>query len=293
MESDSQITTRRLAAPGSKVADGRGRSPNRDGDFGIGHAEFFDSFGPDCLHEPDVTVFRSVLSTAFRNGVPLECLPMTIGERIRFAREHGPLGKVSRKDLAAASGIAYTTLADVENGHSETTTALHRIAKRLQVRVEWLETGRKPMEATADDQGEDWTNVIGVQQAAALGDGAEPDEYAETHKLKFRADSLKRKHLRPDKLAVIYGKGDSMWPTIKNGDAILIDTSDKEPRDEKLFVITYGRDLFAKRLVKLGDRWFIDSDNKTDPKWKRPIPVEEAKGFEIHGRVRWIGSWED
>jgi phage repressor protein C with HTH and peptisase S24 domain len=218
---------------------------------------------------------------------------MTIGERIRFAREHGPLGKVSRKDLAAASGIAYTTLADVENGHSETTTALHRIAKRLQVRVEWLETGRKPMEATADDQGEDWTNVIGVQQAAALGDGAEPDEYAETHKLKFRADSLKRKHLRPDKLAVIYGKGDSMWPTIKNGDAILIDTSDKEPRDEKLFVITYGRDLFAKRLVKLGDRWFIDSDNKTDPKWKRPIPVEEAKGFEIHGRVRWIGSWED
>lgn len=223
----------------------------------------------------------------------MECLPMTIGERIRFAREHGPLGKVSRKDLAAASGIAYTTLADVENGHSETTTALHRIAKRLQVRVEWLETGRKPMEATADDQGEDWTNVIGVQQAAALGDGAEPDEYAETHKLKFRADSLKRKHLRPDKLAVIYGKGDSMWPTIKNGDAILIDTSDKEPRDEKLFVITYGRDLFAKRLVKLGDRWFIDSDNKTDPKWKRPIPVEEAKGFEIHGRVRWIGSWED
>ena len=162
------------------------------------------------------------------------------------------------------------------------------------MRVEWLESGKKPMEAPEIAESDsDWADVLGVKQPAALGDGAEPDEYAETHKLKFRADSLKRKHLRPDRLAVIYGKGDSMFPTIKDGDAILVDLEDKEPRDEKLFVITYGRDLFAKRLVKLGDRWFIDSDNKSDPKWKRPVPIEDAKGFEIHGRVRWIGSWED
>lgn len=219
---------------------------------------------------------------------------MTIGERIRQAREHGPVAKVSRKDLAAAAGIAYSTLADVENGFSDSTTALHRIAKRLKVRVEWLETGKGAMEAPKNaDSDADWADILGVKQAAALGDGAEPDEYAETHKLKFRADSLKRKRLQPDRLAVIYGKGDSMFPTIKDGDAIMVDTSDKEPRDEKLYVITYGRDLFAKRLIRLGDRWFIDSDNKADPKWKRPIPVDEAKGFVIHGRVRWIGSWED
>lgn len=218
----------------------------------------------------------------------------TIGDRIRHARDHGPAGKVSRKDLAAAAGIAYSTLADVENNLSNNTTALHKVAKRLRVRVEWLETGKGAMEAPeAGDMDSDWAEILGVRQAASLGPGAEPDEYAETHKLKFRADSLRRKRLHPDKLAVIYGKGDSMLPTIKDGDAILVDLNDREPRDEKLFVITYGRDLFAKRLVKLGDRWFIDSDNKADPKWKRPIPIDEAKGFEIHGRVRWIGSWED
>jgi phage repressor protein C with HTH and peptisase S24 domain len=142
-------------------------------------------------------------------------------------------------------------------------------------------------------QDSEWADILGVRQAAALGDGAEPDEYAETHKLKFRAASLARKKLKPERLAVIYGKGDSMYPTIKDGDAILIDTGDKEPKDDKLFVITYGRDLIAKRLVNLGGRWFIDSDNKADPKWKRPQAVDETKGFEIHGRVRWIGSWED
>lgn len=193
-----------------------------------------------------------------------------------------------------AAGIAYSTLADVENGFSDSTTALHRIAKRLKVRVEWLETGKGPMEAPeSDDTDSDWANILGVRQAASLGPGAEPDEYAETHKLKFRADSLRRKRLQPDKLAVIYGRGDSMYPTIKNGDAILVDTSDREPKDEKLFVVTYGRELLAKRLVNLGGQWFIDSDNKADPKWKRPVPVDGAKGFEIHGRVRWIGSWED
>lgn len=218
----------------------------------------------------------------------------TIGDRIRHAREHGPSGKVSRKDLATAAGIAYSTLADVENGLSNSTTALHRIAKRLRVRVEWLETGKGPVEAAEPhDTDEDWANILGVRQAASLGHGVEPDEYAETHKLKFRADSLRRKHLRADRLAVIYGKGDSMYPTIKNGDAILVDTSDREPKDEKLFVITYGRDLMAKRLVNLGGRWFIDSDNKADPQWKRPKAVDETKNFEIHGRVRWIGSWED
>lgn len=217
----------------------------------------------------------------------------TVGDRIRYARDHGPAGKVKRKELASFAGIAYSTLADVENGNSASTTVLHRIAKRLKVRVEWLETGKGKMEEVAPDSDLDWSDILGVRQAAALGDGQEPDEYAETHKLKFRTESLKRKKLQPDKLAVIYGKGDSMLPTIKDGDAILVDLNDKEPRDEKLFVITYGRDLFAKRLVKLGDRWFIDSDNKTDPKWKRPVPIDETKGFEIHGRVRWIGSWED
>lgn len=219
---------------------------------------------------------------------------MTIGERIRQAREHGPAGKVSRKDLAEAAGIAYSTLADVENGLSSSTTALHRIAKRLKVRVEWLETGKGAMEAPAlAEPDTDWSDIVGVRQAAALGDGAVADEYAETHKLKFRADSLRRKKLRPDKLAVIYGKGDSMFPTIKDGDAILVDTSDRTPRDGKLYVITYNGDLLAKRLIELGGRWFIESDNRTDPKWHKPQPLDGTKGIEIHGRVRWIGSWED
>lgn len=219
---------------------------------------------------------------------------MTIGERIRKARAAGPAGKVSRKDLADAAGLAYSTLADIENGNSQSTTALHKIAKRLKIRVEWLETGKGAMEATDEPAIEEgWADIIGVRQAAALGEGAVVDEYAETHKLKFRAESLRRKKLKADRLAVLYGRGESMLPTIKDGDAIMFDTSDIEPRDDKIYVISYEGILMAKRLVELGGRWFIASDNKDDPKWRKPVAVDETRHFEIHGRVRWIGSWED
>ena len=218
----------------------------------------------------------------------------TLGHRLKNLRiEHGDtqsfVGKLAGVTKQAISKIE--RLGIVEPAGS----TLEPVARHYGINLRWLISGEGPKMRTDEVRAEPdgWADILGVRQAAALGDGAVPDEYAETHKLKFRTDSLHRKRLRLDRLVVVYGKGDSMYPTIKDGDAILIDTGDKDPKDEKLFVVTYGDDLLAKRLINLGGRWFIDSDNKADPKWKRPVPVDETKGFEIHGRVRWIGSWED
>lgn len=216
---------------------------------------------------------------------------MTVGERIKQGRQRK---RMTRPDLAKATDIPYPTLAGIENSDQASSTRLHVIARALGVRIEWLETGKGKIDADEEPAPEEgWADIVGVRQAAALGDGAVVDDYAETHKLKFRAESLRRKHLRPDRLAVLYGKGESMAPTIKDGDAILFDTSDIEPRDDKIYVISYEGTLMAKRLVELGGRWFIASDNKDDPKWRKPVAVDETRHFEIHGRVRWIGSWED
>lgn len=218
----------------------------------------------------------------------------TTGTRLRKLREES--GE-KQPQLARLAGVTKQAISRIERDEIKDPSAstLEPIARHYGVNLKWLLTGEGPKMRGTDASyiDETWADILGVRQAAALGDGAEPDEYAETHKLKFRSDSLARKHLKPDRLAVVYGKGDSMYPTIKDGDAILIDTGDRAPRDDKLFVVTYGRDLFAKRLINLGGKWFIDSDNKSDPKWKRPEPIDEVRGFEIHGRVRWIGSWED
>ena len=148
------------------------------------------------------------------------------------------------------------------------------------------------------DRLDEWDNVLGYAQAAGLGNGPEAQEYAETHKLKFRADSLARKRLRADKLAVMYGTGDSMLPRIHTGDAILFDISDTRPVDGALYVIQVhgvaGREYQVKRAMLIDDVVYFVADNPAgDHSWKKPKRMDAKRGqIEIIGRVRWIGSWE-
>jgi transcriptional regulator with XRE-family HTH domain len=68
----------------------------------------------------------------------------TIGERVRARRTQIDM---TRPELARRAGIAYSSLSDLELGLTKNSLALHKIAKILNCRVEWLETGRKPIEA--------------------------------------------------------------------------------------------------------------------------------------------------
>lgn len=224
--------------------------------------------------------------TAFRNHLGMDT--STIGQRLRAERE---ARKVSREDLAKVMGVAVSTLSDLELERSQSTTKLHRAAEFLKVSAKWLETGKGPKEVVQVD--DEWPDILAYRTPASLGDGAEVDEWMETHKLKFRVESLQRKRLRADQLGVVFGRGDSMLPRIRSGDAIMFDKRKIEPVDGGLFVVTYDGALLAKQLSNLGGRWFIESLNKDDPKWRKPVPIDETKGFQIHGKVVWIGSWED
>lgn len=144
------------------------------------------------------------------------------------------------------------------------------------------------------DYGE-WADVTGYGQAVGLGAGAEAEEYAETHKLKFRASSLRRKGLRPTSLAVFYGRGDSMEPRIRENDAVLFDTSDTRPVDGGIFVVQLGPEINVKRCEIIDDIVYFRSDNPAgDHTWRKPRRMDNARNpITILGRVRWIGSWED
>jgi len=180
-------------------------------------------------------------------------------------------------------GFRVPTLADVDV-----------LARALNVTRPELLGDTLPAPAADDDH----TNVLAYAQAAGLGDGPEAEEYAETHKLKFRSDSLARKRLSPRNLAVFYGKGDSMEPRIHNGDAILFDQSDTRPRDGHLYVILVpgaGAESYSvKRCELIDDLVLFKSDNPNgDHGWRKPRRMDDPKRpIKIIGRVRWIGSWE-
>ncbi|MEB1099663.1 S24 family peptidase [Xanthomonas campestris pv. campestris] len=149
------------------------------------------------------------------------------------------------------------------------------------------------------DIDEDYADVTGWSQAAGLGTGAEAQEYAETHSLKFKKTSLRRRGILGRDLAVYYGKGDSMEPTIQDGDAILFDTSDTRPVDGSLYVVqVHGManpEYYVKRALVLEAGVYFQSDNPGgDHQWRKPKPMVSKKHpITIIGRVHWVGGWRD
>lgn len=194
---------------------------------------------------------------------------------------------LSQERLAHACGYSgQSRIGNYEGGkRTPSLNEIPNLAKALGVSEAELVATLPP----SSDDG-DWAPVMAYKLAASLGNGAQPDEYAETHSLKFRADSLRRKRLHPERLGVLYGRGDSMLPNIKSGDAILFDRSDIQPKDGKLFVINYDGDLYAKRLIEIDGMWFASSDNFD---LYKPIRLDPARGVVIIGRVRWTAGWVD
>lgn len=197
------------------------------------------------------------------------------------------------------AGVPYPTLAGIENGDQNGSTRLHEIAAALRVSPKWLETGRGPKQPSATTPDADHTEILAYSQAVGLSDGAEAQEYAETHALKFRTSSLARKRLRPARLAVMYGSGDSMEPRIHSGDAVMFDLDDTRPRDGHIYVIVVpgaGSEAYTvKRCEIIGDMVLFKADNpRGDHNWRKPRRMDDERApIKVIGRVRWIGSWED
>jgi len=223
---------------------------------------------------------------------------MTIGDRIKEARK---LRDMTRPQLAEAAGIKYPTLAGIENNDQAGTTQLPQIAEALGVSIRWLQSGKGPKTAVEPDPtDDDYTDVVGYSQAVGLGAaGAEAVDYAETHSLKFKNTSLRRRGILNRPLAVYYGKGDSMEPTIEDGDAILFDTSDTRVADGVLYVIQVNGqanpEYYVKRAMVLDAGVYFASDNPAgDHNWKKPKAMDSKKHpITVIGRVHWIGGWAD
>jgi phage repressor protein C with HTH and peptisase S24 domain len=98
----------------------------------------------------------------------------------------------------------------------------------------------------------------------------------------FRSEWIRLMRLKPNKLAAMRASGDSMEPAIHDGDSLLVDTSQTDVTDGKVFAIWYDGGERVKRLFRLpGGGLRIVSDNP------RFAPIE--LGAEYAGHVRVIG----
>jgi len=104
----------------------------------------------------------------------------------------------------------------------------------------------------------------------------------------FRQNLLRRlTRSGPDRLALISVAGDSMYPTLADGDDILIDLGETAPHRDAIYAIRMENTLQVKRVSVNPVTGFlsIKSDNPLYESWNDCDPAS----VDILGRVVWVG----
>jgi hypothetical protein len=129
--------------------------------------------------------------------------------------------------------------------------------------------------------------VAWLDVAASAGPGGEAIDEAPQGWFAFEPRFLRRLTASPDALSAVRVQGDSMEPTLKAGDDILVDSSDATERlRDGIYVLRIDDALNVKRLaVAPGGRLSIISDNERYP----PMERRREDNVEIVGRVVWAG----
>ena len=99
---------------------------------------------------------------------------------------------------------------------------------------------------------------------------------------------LRRIAADPEKLSIIQVEGDSMLPSLSDGDDILVDAADGAGRlRDGIYVLRLEGALVVKRLAlnPVAGQVTIQSDNPAYPSWPDCDPAR----VDVVGRVVWVG----
>jgi hypothetical protein len=135
---------------------------------------------------------------------------------------------------------------------------------------------------------EDYVLIPQLSIGASAGDGAEAGDETPLAVMAFKANWVREiSSGRPDALNVIGVQGDSMLPTLADGDQILVDTANQERLRDGIYVLRTDDALLVKRLSvnPATRRLTIRSDNDAYPSWDDLDPA----GVQVIGRVVWVG----
>lgn len=220
---------------------------------------------------------------------------MNIGFKIRQVRKRLGLSQI---DMAKKLDVAERTLRQYEqNKVGIGCDFANKLIRVYNVNCFWLFKDEGPMFEDESCQvytrqvSADTENLVFIPKyeiSAAAGAGIEVSQEKVGSFAAFDKHWLKNViNASPNMISAIIAEGDSMEPTIKSGDLILVDHSKNTPNDG-IYVIRLGNSLIVKRIQCLPD-YKIEamSDNPIYKSFE--IDLKEEQDAAIVGRVVWFG----
>jgi phage repressor protein C with HTH and peptisase S24 domain len=216
----------------------------------------------------------------------------TMAERLQARAQQ--LG-LSPAHVAEIAGVNRSFVYDILRGRS-TRPGLDRlmpVASVLKVEVEWLIHGIGEVEGPPpfiENPDETFVAIAqaGVRPSMGGGSVVLEEQNASGRAYHFRKSWIKNDlKASPAQLRIMKVEGDSMEPTLMNGDTVLVDMARKSPNPPGIFVLDDGMGLVAKRLQHVPNSdpaaVRVISDNKRYPEYERM-----ADEIVIVGRIRWF-----
>ncbi|MEO5376237.1 MAG: helix-turn-helix domain-containing protein [Magnetococcus sp. DMHC-6] len=208
---------------------------------------------------------------------------------------------------AQKAGIQKSTFSGILNkGAIPQTSTLIKIASHTNVSVNWLLTGRGPPRVY--EEGDHASFVMSIEEVGSpylihkgyilvprlestVKTGLMLDSENLKEPLAFKADWIKGvMGLDPNQLALVEVKGDSMEPTLQEGNLLLLDLRERDVRNDAIYVIRRDDFLIAKRMQRGFDGTIhIKSDNPVYEKLVVPADTLAGK-LQIVGRAVWSGK---
>jgi len=144
-----------------------------------------------------------------------------------------------------------------------------------------------PVRLAADDE---FVRVARYLVKLAAGAGNMNDNAERDAPMAFRADWMRERGLNANDCVVVSVSGDSMLPTLSDGDLVLVDcTAASQPIKNNTMYAFADTDGSArvKRLHKKDDQLILVSDNPAHD--IEPRSPQEANDMNVIGRVVWSG----
>lgn len=227
-------------------------------------------------------------------------------QRLRAALEHAGISthRAAPGRIASMFGVSREAARKWLEGESRPTNRrLEEMAAALNVRYEWLATGRGPMTSAggdepskpgsgADDDADqvaDGSYVIIPLRMSRLAGRRMVLDRDESPPIAVRGDWLQQQRSRigRDGIIAIYAPDRAMEPIICHRDLLIIDTK-PETLDGGICVIRYDDALIVRRVFQRFDRSMVIKAARSEyPEDTIPSPGQSGDRIDIIGRVIW------
>lgn len=214
---------------------------------------------------------------------------MSFAKRFEEARERAGLSVAS---LSKRLGVSPQSVYLWQQGSVPKAARLRELADLLGVSLQWLVYGNEEPHSVMDYQnGVVVVPQLNIEPSACFGGFVDSESDCVVKMIGLSTEWLNQTlpGVNRQSLVVHSVSGDSMQPTLKDHDFVLLDTSVEQATRDGLYIVGFDGLLFAKRIQVLpGRKLSLISDNDA----YKPITIDltdESFSFRVIGRI--VFSW--